>query len=135
MAWTYILECSDGSYYVGSTVDLQRRLSQHQRGEGAAYTRHRRLVELVWAAEYSSIRQAYFFEKQIQGWRREKREALIEGRCEDLPDLASRSWASLHAPRQLPQPAAPEPSWVWEAPDAPPRPVDPDDPWAPPPAA
>ncbi len=91
MAWVYLLVCRDGSYYVGSTTDLERRVSQHERGEGAAYTRRRRPVRLVWAAEFASIDDAYRFEKQVQGWSRRKRQALIEGRWGDLPGLASRS--------------------------------------------
>ena len=43
MAWVYILECSDGSLYVGSTTDVERRVWQHQNGEGAAYTKRRRV--------------------------------------------------------------------------------------------
>jgi hypothetical protein len=44
MAWVYIVECRDGSYYVGSTTDLDRRIWQHNEGLGAQYTRHRRPV-------------------------------------------------------------------------------------------
>jgi putative endonuclease len=90
MAWTYILECADGSFYVGSTTDLLRRVSQHNRGEGAAYTlpRRRRPVRLVWAAEYDRVVDAFVYEKQIRKWSRAKRIALIEGRLEDLPGLA-----------------------------------------------
>ena len=90
MAWTYILECADGSYYVGSTTDLERRHSQHQLGLGSAYTRpaRRRPVRIVWAAEFNRVEDAYRFEKQVQGWGRAKRQALIEGRLEDLPGLA-----------------------------------------------
>ncbi|MFJ9317697.1 GIY-YIG nuclease family protein [Pimelobacter simplex] len=87
-AYCYILECADGSYYVGSTVDLERRVSQHQLGLGAAYTRRRRPVVLVWYEHYSRIDAAYAREKQIQGWGRAKRRALIEGRSHDLPLLA-----------------------------------------------
>jgi len=92
MAWTYILECADGSLYVGSTTDLERRVSQHNLGEGSAYTRlrRRRPVRLVWAAEFGRVEDAFHYEKQIQGWSRAKRIALIEGRIGDLPDLASR---------------------------------------------
>ncbi len=75
----YILECADGSYYVGSTIDLDRRVGQHQDGEGAAYTRRRLPVKLVWSAEQQSIRDAFGYEKQIQNWSRAKREALIRG--------------------------------------------------------
>ena len=92
MAWTYILECADGSLYVGSTTDLERRVSEHDLGLGAAYTRRRRRrpVRLVWSAQFARVDDAYFYEKQIQGWSRAKRIALIEGRLADLPDLASR---------------------------------------------
>ncbi|PKH42125.1 putative endonuclease [Nocardioides alpinus] len=92
MAWTYILECSDGSFYVGSTVHLEQRLYQHQEGLGAAYTKRRRPVKLVWAADFARVDEAYFYEKQIQGWSRAKRIALIEGREEDLPELARGYW-------------------------------------------
>ncbi len=91
MAHTYILECADGTYYVGSTIDLDRRVWQHNNDpDGPVYTRSRRPVRLVWAADYDSIEQAFFYEKQIQGWNRRKREALIRGDFEALPGLARR---------------------------------------------
>ena len=92
MAWTYILECSDGSFYVGSTVDMERRLWEHNEGLGAAYTRRRRPVRLVWAAQFDRVADAYAYEKRVQGWRRAKRLALIEDREEDLPELARGYW-------------------------------------------
>jgi putative endonuclease len=88
MAWTYILECSDGSYYVGSTRDLERRVSEHNLGLGATYTRRRRPVRVAWSAEFERIADAYFYEKQVQNWSRAKRQALIDGKFEALPDLA-----------------------------------------------
>jgi putative endonuclease len=90
MPWTYIAQCRDGTYYVGSTVDLERRISEHTLGFGATYTRlrRRRPVTLVWSAQFDRMDQEYWYEKQIQGWGREKRQALIEGRWEDLPQLA-----------------------------------------------
>ena len=84
----YILECADGSYYVGSTVDLPARLEEHQAGLGAAYTRRRRPVRLVYAEEFGSVVDAFAFEKRVQGWSRRKREALIQGRRNDLPELS-----------------------------------------------
>jgi putative endonuclease len=92
MPWTYILECADGSFYVGSTVDLEGRVAQHDAGLGAAYTRprRRRPVRAAWASEFRRIDEAFNFEKQVQGWGRAKRIALIEGRLDDLPELASR---------------------------------------------
>ncbi|MFT3862430.1 GIY-YIG nuclease family protein [Micropruina sp.] len=90
MASVYILQCADGSFYVGSTTDVDLRLEQHQRGLGAAYTRRpgRRPVELVWTPDCDSVGEAFQLEKQIQGWGRAKRIALIEGRFRDLPELA-----------------------------------------------
>ena len=88
MAWMYILECSDGSYYVGSTKDLEFRLSEHQEGTGARYTSRRLPVKLVYSEEYERVVDAYAREKQIQNWSRAKREALINGNTEMLPKLA-----------------------------------------------
>ena len=85
----YIVQCADGSFYVGSTWDLERRVAQHNiADQGAAYTRRRRPVRLVYFEQSESIRDAFAREKQVQGWGREKRIALIEGRGEDLPGLS-----------------------------------------------
>ena len=72
MAWTYIVECADGSYYAGSTIDLERRVSQHNLGEGALYTKplRRRPVRLVWAVEFNRVDDGFAYEKQIQEWSR-----------------------------------------------------------------
>jgi putative endonuclease len=94
MAWVYILECNDGSYYVGSTIHLERRVWEHNEGLGAEYTRHRRPVTLLWSACFDRVDEAFAFEKQVQGWSRKKREALMDGRLGDLGWLSSRSHAS-----------------------------------------
>ena len=88
MPWVYILECGDRSYYVGSTRDLDHRMQQHHDGLGGDYTRKRQPVRLVFAQEFDRIDDAYLREKQIQGWGRAKRQALIEGRFGDLPGLS-----------------------------------------------
>jgi len=84
----YILECADGSYYTGSTKDLERRLCQHQNGEGANYTKKRLPVTLVYFEEYERIDKAFYREKQVQGWSREKKKTLIEGKYEKLHEYA-----------------------------------------------
>ncbi len=86
--YMYILKCSDGSYYTGSTIDLDLRLQQHQNGEGANYTKKRLPVELVYYEEYQRIDEAFNREKQVQGWSRKKKEALINGKLEELNLLA-----------------------------------------------
>jgi putative endonuclease len=97
MPYVYMLECADKSYYVGSTRNLERRIFEHSTGMGAVYTSRRLPVRLVFAAEFDRIDEAYAIEKRIQGWSRRKRQALIDGRYDDLPELSRkrRSTASL----------------------------------------
>ena len=99
MPWMYILRCADNSYYVGSTIDLQQRVRDHNDGNGAQYTAQRRPVELVYATEFADIQQAYAAEKQVQGWSRAKREALIRGDFEALPGLAKKDFDKYRAKR------------------------------------
>ena len=86
--YMYILECADGSYYTGSTKDLERRLAQHQAGEGARHTARRLPVKLLYYEEFPRIDEAFYREKQIQGWSRKKKEALMQGMTEELKKLA-----------------------------------------------
>ncbi|MEJ2637669.1 MAG: GIY-YIG nuclease family protein [Calditrichia bacterium] len=86
----YILECADGTYYTGSTKDLERRLWEHQNAQGANYTRRRLPVKLVYYEEYPRIDEAFYREKQVQGWTRKKKEALIDGEQHLLPQLAKK---------------------------------------------
>ncbi len=91
MPYVYILRCSDDSYYVGSTWQLEHRVWQHNESEeGAAYTRRRRPVSLAWSCWYDSIAEAFAMEKRIQGWSRAKREALIRNEFDSLPRLSRR---------------------------------------------
>ena len=83
VGYLYILECSDGSFYTGSTKDIELRLLQHQAGEGSSYTKHRLPVKLIYL-------EAFYREKQVQGWSRKKKEALIEGHLSELPELSRR---------------------------------------------
>ena len=92
MAWMYILKCGDGSYYVGSTKNLELRFSQHQSGKGSRYTSGRLPVELIYGEEYDRVADAYAREKQVQNWGRAKREALINGNLEGLPPLAKKKF-------------------------------------------
>ena len=87
-AWVYILQCSDDSYYTGSTTFLDQRMEQHHLGIYPGYTSARRPVKLVWLAEFPDIFQAMEVEKQIKGWSRKKKEALIKGDFDLLHELA-----------------------------------------------
>ncbi|OYO08720.1 putative endonuclease [Propionibacteriaceae bacterium ES.041] len=92
MAWVYILECSDGTYYVGSCRNLEHRLAAHHAGSGAVYTRSRRPVALVWAQEFERIDEAWAMERRLHPWSRAKKRALIEGRFDALPGLSRSAY-------------------------------------------
>ena len=101
--YMYISECADGSYYVGSTNNLEARLYQHQTGDGANYTNKRLPVELAYCEEFDRIDDAFAHEKQVQGWSHAKKQALIDGQYDDLPALAKKTFhpaASIHCLRQ-----------------------------------
>ena len=88
-AYVYILRCADGSYYVGSTrTSLDDRVGQHNAGNFDGYTARRRPVELVFAQEFQRITDAIAAERQLKGWTRAKKEALIRGDHAALPSLA-----------------------------------------------
>lgn len=73
----YILQCSDSTYYVGCTNNLEKRLKQHNESKwGAHYTKLRRPVQLLHKEEYDILIEARRREKEIKGWRREKKENL-----------------------------------------------------------
>ena len=90
MPFVYMLRCADGSFYVGSTRNLEARMDQHNSGKGSQYTSNRMPVELVFIEEYDNVGDAYTREKQLQGWGRAKRQKLIELNYEDLPALAKK---------------------------------------------
>ena len=68
----YILRCSDGSYYTGSTRDLEGRLYEHQNGLGAVFTKKRLPIKLVYCEEFERIDDAFYREKQVQGWSKKR---------------------------------------------------------------
>lgn len=88
MPYMYILECADGSYYTGSTKDLERRLWEHQNGLGANHTAKRLPVKLVYCEECDRIDDAFYREKQVQGWSRKKKEALMSSDYNQIHLLA-----------------------------------------------
>ncbi|MCW2120115.1 GIY-YIG nuclease family protein [Flavobacterium sp. 7A] len=87
--YVYILKCSDNSYYTGMTNDINRRFLEHQNGINInCYTFEKRPVELVFCTEFNEVLQAIAFEKQVKGWSRKKKEAIINDKWEDLKKLA-----------------------------------------------
>ncbi len=98
--FTYILRCADGSYYVGHTDELERRLAEHGTGTGSGYTASRQPVLLVWFQEFPAREEAKAAEAQIKRWSRRKKEALIGGRMEELRAAARKDWVSYRRRRE-----------------------------------
>ncbi|MDP8268657.1 MAG: GIY-YIG nuclease family protein [Candidatus Tenebribacter davisii] len=86
--WVYILKCSDGSYYTGSTSDIWKRLSEHQSGLVKGYTSKRLPVELVFSEFFNKVYYAISAERKIKAWTRAKKEALINGDFDLLHELS-----------------------------------------------
>ncbi|RXM38608.1 hypothetical protein BOQ62_16175 [Chryseobacterium sp. CH21] len=87
--YVYIVKCSDNSYYTGFTNDLERRINEHNDGlNPESYTYTRKPVELVFYLEFNDAAQAISFEKQIKGWSRKKKEAIINDNWDLLPMLS-----------------------------------------------
>lgn len=92
MYYVYILECNDKSYYTGITNSLNRRLYEHNFGyDKNSYTFSRRPVILKWSEQFTDPNYAIMVEKQIKGWSRRKKQALIDENWEDLVKF-SRSY-------------------------------------------
>ena len=90
-AWLYILKCADGSYYTGTTrTTLEMRIAEHNSGRYDGYTAKRLPVTLVYSQWFDRITDAIAAERQVKGWSRAKKEALIRGDFESLKLLASR---------------------------------------------
>jgi len=93
-AFVYMLRCSDGSYYVGTTrAALEQRVAQHNAGYFGGYTAKRRPVEHVFAEEFERITDVIAAERQLKGWGRAKKEALIRGDFDRLKLLAD-GWSN-----------------------------------------
>ena len=88
--FVYMLRCGDDSYYVGVATDVKDRVKEHNAGQGCTYTKRRRPVELVYVEPHEDYASARRREAQLKGWRREKKEWLIDG------------FPSTHPPDSLP---------------------------------
>ena len=93
LTYVYILECSDKSYYTGITSNLSKRIIEHNTGKHKdSYTYGKRPLRLVFYAEFTDVNLAIQSEKQIKKWSRAKKEALINGELEKLPNLAKKKF-------------------------------------------
>jgi putative endonuclease len=88
--FVYILECADESYYTGITNSLERRLAEHNSGIIKGYTSKRIPTKLVFSERFMDINAAIKFEKQVKGWNRKKKEALIARNFDLLVELSNK---------------------------------------------
>jgi|SRR5690554_5466895 len=86
--FVYIVQCSDKSYYTGITSNLEKRINEHNSGLFKGYTSKRLPVQLMYSQRYSDVNEAIRAEKQIKGWSRAKKEALIRNDMETLVKLS-----------------------------------------------
>ena len=99
-AYLYVIKCSDGSLYVGTTrTSLEARIAQHNAGTFAGYTQSRRPVELVFSEWFDRITDAIAAERKLKGWSRAKKLAFIRGDFASLMSLARRRSSAKHADR------------------------------------
>jgi putative endonuclease len=89
--WTYMLHCSDRSFYVGHTDNIELRIAQHEAGLFAGYTHTRRPVKLVWSEYHQTQIEALENERKLKGWSRAKKLALIRGDWALISALARSS--------------------------------------------
>ncbi|MFH1652993.1 MAG: GIY-YIG nuclease family protein [Pseudomonadota bacterium] len=86
----YILQCSDNSYYIGYTTNLEQRIKEHNQGSGGHNTRIKRPVKLLHHEKFENKMDALKRESQLKRWSRAKKEALIKGELEMLKNLSKR---------------------------------------------
>ena len=86
----YILKCRNGSYYVGHTDDIEKRMDQHSRGEGSSYVKERLPVELVYVEDFPTRDEAFNAERSIKNWSRKKKQALIDENFEKISQYAKK---------------------------------------------
>jgi len=97
--FVYILLCSDGSYYIGVTNDIERRIMEHNEGvDSSSFTYPRRPIEVKFLEYYDDVIKAIEREKQLKGWSRKKKEALIEQNIPALKDLSKKIWSNSSPP-------------------------------------
>ncbi len=90
--FVYILKCSDNSYYIGHTDNIEKRISEHQLNEYPCYTSKRLPVDLVFTQSFGSRDEAFIVERQLKKWSRQKKEALINNNWTEVSLLAKKEF-------------------------------------------
>ena len=90
--YVYILKCSDDSYYVGHTDDIDKRMSDHVNHRYCNYTSKRLPVKLVFLDSFQNRDSAFTWERRLKKWSRKKKEALIEGNWNKVQELSKKKF-------------------------------------------
>ncbi|HLW72856.1 MAG TPA: GIY-YIG nuclease family protein [Candidatus Babeliales bacterium] len=85
----YMLKCNDGSYYIGHTDDIDKRIAEHTQGKINGYTKKRLPVKIVYVQNFMTRDEAINAERQIKGWSRKKKEALLRDDWEKIKELSN----------------------------------------------
>ena len=89
-SWIYIVSnASRTTLYIGVTNDLHRRICEHKSGQLEGFSKRYRCFDLLYFEEYADIRDAIAREKQLKGWRRDRKDALIDTTNPERKDLAA----------------------------------------------
>ncbi|GAA4339373.1 GIY-YIG nuclease family protein [Flaviaesturariibacter amylovorans] len=97
--YVYILVCSDGAYYTGFTNDIERRLTEHEEGlNWECFTYSRRPLVLKYVERFNDVEAAIKREKQLKGWSRAKKEALMQQDMQRLQTLSKSRSAQVNPP-------------------------------------
>lgn len=108
--FVYMLKCSDGAYYVGLTNNLEQRFAEHNNKQGGYFTARRTPVQLVFSQEFASKDDALVVERQIKGWSRKKKEALIKKDWKAISILGKKDFSSFDMPPSVFAKATPDKS-------------------------
>ena len=90
--YVYILRCADGSFYVGHTDNLEKRIADHHDGNGCHYTARKRPLELIFSDSFATRDEAFMVERKIKGWSQKKKLALAAKNWEQLPELSKKKF-------------------------------------------
>ena len=86
MCYCYVIKCCDGSYYIGSTRDISRRLHSHKTGK-VKYTKNKRPIDLIFLKEFEDYNQAFHFEMRVKSWKKRKSIERMLDKPDNIKDI------------------------------------------------
>ena len=90
--FVYMLKCSDKSYYIGLTTNIEKRIAEHRAKLGGSYTSIRLPIEVVYIQDFATKTEALVIERKLKGWSRNKKEAFLNNDWNKLSQLAKKNF-------------------------------------------